>query len=105
MKAKVRGGASGGGGDYGSSGEDTVEKLQRRKSKMTAGIKTGRGGGISEPILSRELDETLLCEAENGDCIRVKSMFSLVGGPPPLRTLDGLATFWAYHLQGGCSSN
>ena len=32
-------------------------------------------------------------------------MFTLVGGPPPLRASDGLETFWAYHSQGGCSSN
>ena len=53
---------------------------------------------------SREVDKTLLCGAANRDRVRVKSMFALVGGPLPLRTLDGLATCWAYHSQGGCSS-
>ena len=48
---------------------------------------------------------THLCGAANGDCVRVKRMFALVGGPPPLRALDGLETFWAYHSQGECSSN
>ena len=82
-----------------------MEKPRRMKSKTVAGIKTGGGGGTWEPILSREVDETLLCGASDRDRIRVKSMFALVGGPPPLRASDGLATCWAYHLQGGCSSN
>ena len=97
IMAKVRGGARGGGGDYGLSGEETVEKPRRGKSKTTAGIKTGGGEGTREPILSREVDETLLCRAANGDRVRVKSMFALVSGPLPLRASDGLATFWTYH--------
>ena len=48
---------------------------------------------------------TLLCGAANGDCVRVKRMSALVGGSPPLCASDGLATCWAYHLQGGCSLN
>ena len=78
-----------------------MEKPRRGKSKTTAGIKKGGGGGTWEPILSREVDDTLLCRAVNGDRFRVKSMFALVVGPPTLHTLDGLATCWAYHLQGG----
>ena len=66
-------------------------------NKATAGIKSGGGGGTWEPISSREVDETLLCRAANGYRARVKSMFSLFGGPPPLRASDGLATCWAYH--------
>ena len=95
MTVTVGGGARGGGGDYSSIGEETVEKPRRGKSKTTAGIKTGGGGGTWEPILSREVDDTLLCGAANGDRVRVKSMFALVGGPPPLCASDGLATFWA----------
>ena len=53
------------------------------------------------PILSKEVDNTLLCGAANGDRVRVKSMFALVGGPPPLRASYGLATCWAYQSQGG----
>ena len=51
------------------------------------------------------MDETLLCGAANGDRVRVKSMFTLVGGPLLLRASDGLEIFWAYHSQVGCSSN
>ena len=76
--------------------EETVEKPRRGKSKMTAGIKIGGGGGTWEYIPSREVDNTLLCRTENKDRVRVKSMFALVGGPPPLRMLDGLSNFWAY---------
>ena len=90
--AKVGGGARGGGGDYGSSGEETVEKPRRGEIKTTAGNKTGGGGGTWEPIPSREVDETLLCGAANGDLVKVNSMFALVGGPPSLRALDGLGT-------------
>ena len=103
--AKIGGGTRGGGGDDASSEEEMVENPRRRKKKTPAGEKTGEGGGTWDPIPSREVEETLLCGAANGDCVRVKRMFALVGGPPPLRTSDGLATFWAYHLQGGCSSN
>ena len=78
-------------------GEEMVEKPRRRKSKFTAGSKTGGGGGTWKPIPPREEDDTLLYRAANGDRVRVKSMFVLVGGPPPLRTLDGLATCWDYH--------
>ena len=105
MTAKVRGGACGGGRDYDSSGEDTVEKTRRGKSKTTAGNKTGGRGRTREHVPSREIDKTLLCGAANGDRVRVKSMFTLVGGPLPLRASDGLATCWAYHLQGKCSLN
>ena len=78
-------------------GEETVERPCRRKTKA-AGIKPGGGGGTWDPIPTKEIYETLLCGAANGDRVRVKSMFTLVGGPPPLRASDGLATFWAYHL-------
>ena len=78
-----------------------MEKPRRGKIKSTAGSNTGGGGGTQEPILSKEVDDTLLCGATNGDRVRVKSMFTLVGGPPPLRVSDGLATCWAYHSQGG----
>ena len=105
MTAEVGGGARGVGRDYGSIGEETAEKPRCEKSKMTVWIKTGGGGGTWEPIPSRDVDNTLLCGAANGDCVRVKSMFALVSGPPPLRASDGLANCWAYHLQGGCSSN
>ena len=105
MTAKVRGGARGRGGDYGSIEEETVEKPRCRKIKTTAGNKTSRGGGTWEPIPSRGVDETLLCWAANGDRVWMKSMFALVGSPLPLCALDGPATCWAYHLQGGCSSN
>ena len=86
-------------------GEETVEKPCRGKSKSEAGSKTGGGGGTWEPIPSREVDNNLLYGSANGDRVQVKSMFSLVGGPPPFRASDGLATCWAYHLQGGFSSN
>ena len=105
MMEKVGGGAHGGGGDYGLSREETVEKPRRGKIKTTEGNKTGGGGGIWELIPSRKVDETILCGAANGDRVQVKSMFVLVGGPPPLRASDGLATCWAYHSQGGCSLN
>ena len=84
MTATVGGGARGGGGDYGLIGEETVEKPRRGKIKLTEGSKTGGGGGTWEPIPSRELDNTLLCGAANGDRVQVKSMFALVSGPPPL---------------------
>ena len=45
----------------------------------------------------QEVDNTLLCGAANRDCVREKSMFALVGGPPPRRTLNGLVIWWAYH--------
>ena len=101
MTATVGGGASGGGKNYGLMGEEMVVNPRRGKSKTTAGIKTGGGGGTWEPIPSREVDDTLLCGAANGDRVWVKIMFALVGGPPLLRTADGLATCWAYHSQGG----
>ena len=85
-------------------GEETVERPCRWKIKA-AGSKTGGGGGTWDPIPTKEVDKTLLCGAANGDRVRVKSMFALVGGPPPLRASDDLATCWAYHSQGGCSSN
>ena len=104
MTLTVGGGACRGGRDYDSSGEDTVEKTRRGKSKTTAGNKTGGRGRTREHVPSREIDKTLLCGAANGDRVRVKSMFTLVGGPLPLRASDGLATCWDYHFQGGCSS-
>ena len=103
MTEKVGGGARGGGRDYVSSGEETVEKPWSGKSKTAAGIKTGGGGGTWDPIPSREVDETLLCGASNGDRVRVKSMFALVGSPPPLHASNGLENSWAYRLQGGCT--
>ena len=72
-----------------------MEKPRRGEIKTAAGIKTEGGGGTWEPIPSREVDETLLCGASNGDHVRVKIMFALVGGPPPLRASYGLATCWA----------
>ena len=71
-------------------GEETGEKPRRGKLKA-AGIKTGGGGGTWDPIHTKEVDETLLCGAANGDRVRVKSMFALVGGPTPLRASGGLA--------------
>ena len=85
-------------------GEETVERPRPRKIKA-AGSKKGGGGATWDTIPTKEVDETLLCGAANGDRVRVKSMFALVGGPPPLYASDGLATCWAYHSQGGCSSN
>ena len=85
-------------------GEETVERPRRGKTKV-AGSNTGGGGGTWDPIPTKEVDEILLCGAANGDRVRVKFMFALVGGPPPLRASDGLATCWAYLSQGGCSSN
>ena len=91
-----------GGGVHTLKGEETGEMPRRGKQ---AGINTRGGGDTWDPIPTKEVDETLLCGAVNGDRVRVKSMFALVGGPPPLRTSDGLTTCWAYHSQGGCSSN
>ena len=68
-------------------------------------IRQDEGGGTWDPIPNNEVDKTLLCGAANGDIVRVMSMFALFGGPPPLRTPDGLATCWAYRSQGGYSSN
>ena len=48
MTATVGGGARGGGENYGLIWEETVEKPRRGKSKTTAGIKTGGGGGEME---------------------------------------------------------
>ena len=103
MTASVGGGNSGGGIDHNLIGEETVERPCRGKIK-SAGSKTGGGGGTWEPIPTKEVDKTLICGATNGDRVRVKSMFALVGGPPPLCVSDGLATCWAYHSQGGYSS-
>ena len=102
--ASAGGGNCGGGGGQALIGEEIGDKPRRGKLKA-AGIKTGGGGGTRDHIPTKEVDETLLCRAANGDRVRVKSMFALVGGPPPLRASDGLATFWTYHSQGGCSSN
>ena len=95
--AKIGGGARRGGGNGASSDEEMVEKPRHQKNKTPAGEKTGGGGGTWDPIPSREADETLLYGAAKGDRVRVKCMFALVGDPLPLRALDGLEIFWAYH--------
>ena len=100
MTASVGGGNRGGGVEQALIGEETVERPHCEKIKA-AGSKKGGGGGTWEPIPTKEVDDTLLCRAANRDRVRVKSMFALVGVPPPLRASDGLATFWAYHSQGG----
>ena len=51
------------------------------------------------------MDETILCGAANGDRVQVKSMFVLVGAPPPLRASDGLALAGPTTRRGGCSLN
>ena len=104
MTASVGGGNRGGGVDQALIGEETLESPHHRKIKA-AGSKTGGGGGTLEPIPTKEVDDTLLYGAANGDRVRVKSMFALVGGPPSLHSSNGLSTCWAYHSQGGCSSN
>ena len=48
------------------------------------GIKTGGGGGTWDPIPTKEVDKILIYGAAKRDRVRVKSMFALVGGPPPL---------------------
>ena len=83
-------------------GDETGEKPRRGKQ---VGGKAGGGEGTWDPIPAKEVEETLLYGAANRDRVRVKKMFTLVGGPPLLRASDGLATCWAYHLQGGCSLN
>ena len=98
--ASAGGGNRGGGGGQALIGEETVERPRSGKIKAE-GIKTGGGGGTWDPIPTKEVDKTLLCGAANGYRVRVKSMFALIGGPPPLRTSDGLETCWAYHSQGG----
>ena len=105
MRATVGEGAVRGGVDYGLIREEMVKNPRRGKLKSMAGSKTGVGGGAWDPIPSKEVDNTLLCGEANGDRVRVKSMFALVGSPPPLCASDGLITFWAYYLQGRCSSN
>ena len=92
----------GGGGVQTMKGEDTGEKPRRGKQ---AGSKEGGGEGTWYPIPAKEVDKTILCGAANGDRVIFKKMFALVGGPPPLRASDGLATCWDYHSQGGCISN
>ena len=92
MTTLVVEGNCGGGVDQALIGEETVERPRSGKIKA-AGSKTGLGGGTLEPIPTKEVDDTLLCGAENGDRVRVNSMFALVGGTSPLRTSDGLATF------------
>ena len=62
-------------------GEDTGENPRRRKQ---AGGKAGGGEGTWDPIPAKEVDETLFCGAVNGDRVRVKKMFTIVSGPPPL---------------------
>ena len=91
MTTSVGGVNRGGGLDQALIGEETVERIRRGKVKV-AGSKTGGEGGTWDPIPTKEVDNTLLCGAANGDRVRVKSMFALVGGPPPLRVSDGLAT-------------
>ena len=98
--ASAGGGNCGGGGGQTLIGKETGQKPCRGKLK-SSGIKTRGGGGTWDHIPTKEVDKTLLCGAANGDRVRVKSMFALVGGPPPLRASYGLANFWAYHLQGG----
>ena len=100
MTTSVGEGNRGGGGDQALIGEETVERPRRGKIKA-AGINPGVGGGTWDPIPTKEVDKTLLYRAANGDRVRVKSMFTLVGGPPPLRASDGLENCWAYHSQGG----
>ena len=73
------GGACRGSGDYVLIGEETVEKPRHGKIKLTAVSKTRGGGGTWEPIPYKEVDDTILCGAANGDRVRVKSMFALVG--------------------------
>ena len=97
MKASVGGGNRGGGVDQALIGEEAVERPRRGNIKAV-GSKKGGGGGTWDPIPTNEVDETLLCGAANGYRVRVKSMFALVGGPPPLHASDGLTTCWAYHL-------
>ena len=98
--ASSGGGNRGGGGVQALIGEEKGEKPRRVKIKA-AGIKTGGGGDTWDPIPTKEVDKTLLCGEANGDRVRVKSMFALVGGPSPLRASDGIAACWAYHSQGG----
>ena len=45
-------------------GEETGEKPRRGKQ---AGGKAGGGEGTWDPIPAKEVDETLLCGAANGD--------------------------------------
>ena len=63
-------------------GEETGEKPRCRKLKA-AGIKTGGGGGTWDPSPTKEVDKILIYGAAKRDRVRVKSMFALVGGPPP----------------------
>ena len=100
--ALAGGGNRRGGGVQTMKVEETGENPCHGKQ---AGSKTEGGEGTWDPIPAKEVDETLLCGAANGDRVRFKKMFTIVGGPPPLRASDGLATCWAYHSQGGCSSN
>ena len=81
--------------------KETVEKPCLQKSKLTAGSKTGEGGGTWELIPSREVDDTLLCGAANGGHVQVKSMFALVGGPPPLRASEKSRNLLGLPLAGG----
>ena len=104
MTALVGGGNRGGGVDQALIGEETVEMPCCGKIKALVS-KTRGGVGTWETIPTKEVDDKLLCGAANGYRVRAKSMFALVGGPPHLRVSDGLATCWAYHSQGGCSSN
>ena len=89
-----------GGIDQALIGEETVDRPRRGKIE-SAGSKTGGGGGTWEPIPNKEVDDTLLCRAANGDRVRIKNMFALFNGPPLLHASDGMATCWAYHSQGG----
>ena len=98
--ASVGGGNRGGVGGQALIGEEAVYRTRCGKVK-SVGIKTVGGRGAWDPIPTKEVDKTLLCRAANGDRFRVKSMFALVGVPPPLCASDGLATCWAYHSQGG----
>ena len=91
MTALVGGGNCRGGVDQALIGEETVERHRRGKIKA-AGSKTGGWGGTWDPIPTKEVDNTLLCGAVNGDRVKVNSMFDLVGCPQPLGASDGLAT-------------
>ena len=104
MTVSVGEGNRGGGVDQALIVEEMLNRPRRGKIKAV-GSKIGVGKGTWEPIPTKEVDKRLLCGAANGDRVRAKSIFALVGGTPPLRASDGLATCWAYHSQGVYISN
>ena len=61
-------GNRGGGGVQTMKGEETGEKTHHVKQ---AGGKARGGEGTWDPIPAKEVDETLLCGATNGDRVRV----------------------------------